>query len=243
MDIPDALIAYCGIPALPQDFWTRWNFDPLLIAGLTLLLLAIARGRSENACAGWGALALMGIIFVSPLCALSSALFSARVLHHVLLIAGVAPLMALAFPLRRAPSLPLAVIVAGHAVFLWLWHAPGPYAWGLGSLSAYWLMQLSLLGSAWALWRGVFATTDQPNRTLLALVATIAQMGLLGALIVFAPKPLYVVHWASTAPWGLSPLADQQLGGLMMWVPAILPYLGAGLWLTWANLRPAEAAG
>lgn len=104
-------------------------------------------------------------------------------------------------------------------------------------------MQLSLLGSAWALWRGIFATTDQPSRTLLALVATIAQMGLLGALIVFAPKPLYVVHWASTAPWGLSPLADQQLGGLLMWVPAILPFLGVGLWLTWASLRPAEPAG
>lgn len=243
MGIPDALIAYCGTPALPQDFWTRWNFDPLSIAGLTLLLLAIVRGRSENACAGWGAIALMGIIFVSPLCALSAALFSARVLHHVLLIAGVAPLMALAFPLRRAPSLPLAVIVAGHAALLWLWHAPGPYTWGLASLSAYWLMQLSLLGSAWALWRGVFATTDQPHRTLLALVATIAQTGLLGALIVFSPKPLYIVHWASTTPWGLSPLADQQLGGLLMWVPAILPYLGAGLWLTWANMRPAEAAG
>lgn len=243
MDIPDALIAYCGPAALPQDFWTRWNFDPLLIAGLTLLLLAIVRGRSENACAGWGALALMGVIFVSPLCALSSALFSARVLHHVLLIAGVAPLMARAFPLRRAPSLPLAVIVAGHAVVLWLWHAPGPYAWGLASLSAYWLMQLSLFGSAWALWRGIFATTDQPGRALMVLVATIAQMGLLGALIVFASKPLYVVHWASTAPWGLSPLADQQLGGLLMWVPAILPFLGVGLWLTWVSLRPAEPAG
>lgn len=242
MGIPEALIAYCGNPALPQDFWTRWNFDPLLSGGLALLLLTIIRGHSANAYAGWGALALIGIIFVSPLCALSSALFSARVLHHVLLVAGVAPLLASAFPLRCAPSLPLAVIVPGQALILWLWHAPSLYAWGLSTLSAYWLMQFSLLGSAWALWRGIFEATDQPHRTLLALVATITQMGLLGALIVFAPRPLYVVHWASTAPWGLSPLADQQLGGLLMWVPAILPFLGVGLCLTWANLRPGEPA-
>jgi len=77
---------------------------------------------------------------------------------------------------------------------------------------------------------------------LVALVATIGQMGLLGALIVFAPGPLYLVHLASTAPWGLSPLADQQLAGLLMWVPASLPYLGVGLWLAWSSLRPREPA-
>ena len=81
------------------------------------------------------------MVFVSPLCALSSALFSARVLHHVILVAAVAPLLALAFPLRRMGSPPLAVLVATHAVILWLWHTPGPYAWGLASVPAYWLMQ------------------------------------------------------------------------------------------------------
>ena len=66
---------------------------------------------------------------------LSSALFSARVLHHVLLVAAVAPLLALAFPLPRAPSLPLAVLVGTNAVILWLWHAPGP-CWSTFSQSA-----------------------------------------------------------------------------------------------------------
>ena len=238
----DGVVAYCGLAPIPADLWTRWNADPLLIAALAVLALAIACGRSDNARAGWGALALMAIIFVSPLCALSSALFSARVLHHVLLIAVVAPLMARAFPLRRAPALPLAALVGVHAVILWVWHAPGPYAWGLASVPAYWLMQLSLLGSAWALWRGVLASTDQPGVSLLALVATIGQMGLLGALIVFAPQPLYLVHFASTAAWGLSPLVDQQLAGLLMWVPAILPYLAVGLWLAWSSLRPGVEA-
>jgi putative membrane protein len=182
------------------------------------------------------------VIFVSPLCALSSALFSVRVLHHVLLVAAVAPLLALAFPLRRGPSLPLAALVGTSAVILWLWHAPGPYAWGLASLPAYGLMQISLLGSAWLMWRAILSPATPSGAALVALVATIGQMGLLGALIVFAPVPLYLVHFASTAPWGLSPLADQQLGGLLMWVPASLPYLGVGLWLAWSSLRPREPA-
>ena len=67
-------------------------------------------------------------------------------------------------------------------------------------------------------------------------------MGLLAALIVFAPRPLYALHFATTQPWGLSPLADQQLAGLLMWLPASLPYLGVGLWLAWSSLRPAETA-
>src|SRR5262249_3642987 len=104
------------------------------------------------------------------------------------------------------------------------------------------LMQVSLLGSAWLMWRAILAPSTQPGAALVALVATIAQMGLLGAVIVFAPGPLYWVHLASTAPLGLSALADQQLAGLLMWVAAGLRYLGAGLWLAWSGLRPGAPA-
>jgi hypothetical protein len=83
------------------------------------------------------------------------------------------------------------------------------------------------------------ALPDKLN--LLRAVEEMAQRRI-GALIVFAPVPLYMVHLASTAPWGLSPLADQQLAGLLMWVPAALPYLGVGLWLAWSSLRPREPA-
>ena len=250
--MPDFMIAYCGPAAVPADFWMRWNADPLLIAALAALALVVASGRSSDARAGWGAIALMFIVFVSPLCALSSALFSARVLHHILLVTAVAPLLALAFPQRhgfpRHESLhhsgfaPLAVLVAAHAIILWFWHAPGPYAWGLASVPAYWLMQLSLLGSAWLMWRAILAPSVQPGPAMMALAATIGQMGLLGAVIVFARTPLYPMHLASTAAWGLSPLTDQQLAGLLMWVPAMLPYLGVGLWLAWSSLRPSEPA-
>ncbi|MGH8610748.1 MAG: cytochrome c oxidase assembly protein, partial [Gammaproteobacteria bacterium] len=149
--MPDFLIAYCGPAAVPNDLWTRWNVDPLLIAILAALAIAVGRGRSSDTRAGWGAIVLVLVIFVSPICALSSALFSVRVLHHIVLIAAVAPLLALAFPQRRAGSPPLVVLVAAHAVILWLWHTPGAYAWGLASVPAYWLMQISLLGTAWLL--------------------------------------------------------------------------------------------
>jgi putative membrane protein len=234
------VIAYCGPAAVPADLLTRWNIDPLLMAALAVLTILIVSGRVANVRAGWAALVLIAVIFISPLCALSSALFSARVLHHVLLIAAVAPLLALAFPMGRLPSPPLAALVGLHAIILWLWHMPGPYEWGLASVPAYWLMQASLLGSAWLLWRAILASTAHPGSALVALVATIGQMGLLAALIVFAPRALYAVHFATTTAWGMSPLADQQLAGLLMWVPASLPYLGVGLWLAWSRLRPVE---
>ena len=52
-------------------------------------------------------------------------------------------------------------------------------------------MQVSLLGSAWLMWRAILAPATPAGAALVALVATIGQMGLLGALIVFAPGPLY----------------------------------------------------
>jgi putative membrane protein len=219
---------------------TRWNIDPLLVAALAALSIVIASGRVANARAGWNAVAIMAVIFISPLCALSSALFSARVLHHVLLIAAVAPLLAFAFPMRRLPSPPLAALVGLHAIVLWVWHMPGPYEWGLATAPNYWLMQASLLGSAWLLWRAILSSTAEPGWALMALVATIGQMGLLAALIVFAPRPLYPAHFAATAVWGMSPLADQQLAGLLMWAPASLPYLAVGLWLAWSSLRVVD---
>ncbi len=200
--------------------------------------------------AGQGALVLLVLSFVSPLCALSSALFSARVLHHLVLVAGVAPLLALALRGRGAEPPPgdlradlhtdgLARGFALHAVVLWAWHAPPLYAWGLASVPGYWLMQATLLASALLFWRAVLAPGANPAAAVAALIGTVAHMGLLGALLVFAPGPLFAVHLATTWPWGLSPLEDQQLAGLTMWVLSAGPYLGAGLALAWRRLAPA----
>jgi putative membrane protein len=67
----------------------------------------------------------------------------------------------------------------------------------------------------------------------------VAHMGLLGALIVFAPVAVYGPHLLTTAPWGLTALEDQQLAGLVMWTIGLAPYLGATLVLGWRRLAAA----
>jgi len=163
------------------------------------------------------------VAFVSPLCALSAALFSARVVHHVLLVAVAAPLLAMVWPLRRLrPMLPAFLI---FTAILWGWHLPAAYDLALGNYAAYWLMQGSLLGSAVVFWRVVLGRVQAPGRALPFILAGFMQMAFLGALLTFAPDVLYGIHQVAPMAWGFSPLADQQLGGLIMWVPAGLPFL------------------
>lgn len=226
---------YCGPAPVPAELWTRWNFDSWLFVGLGLLTMAwLAWGRRDRVgrLAFSGAMAILLLAFVSPLCALSAALFSARILHHVLLVAGAAPLLALALPLPRLPQLPLSVLVVVSTLVLWVWHAPGPYAYALSAHGPYWLMQITLSVSAWLFWRGVLAPKTPAFPALLALLAAVMQMGLLGALLVFAPTPVFAPHFATTIAFGLTALEDQQLAGLLMWVPSVLPYLGLALALS-----------
>jgi putative membrane protein len=55
------------------------------------------------------------------------------------------------------------------------------------------------------------------------------QMGFLGAVLTVAGRPLFFWHLTTTQPWGVSPLEDQQLGGVVMWVPGIALFLWAAL--------------
>jgi putative membrane protein len=147
----------------------------------------------------------------------------------MLLTLVAAPLLVLGRPERawlariggEASSQGLLAAAAAFAAALWFWHLPGPYDFTLASTPAYWLMHLSLFGSAFLLWRGLL----QPGAAfsgwgLAASIATGFQMTLLGALLTLAPRPLYGAHAETTSAWGLSALEDQQLGGLLMWVPA-----------------------
>lgn len=241
--IPGALIAgdlaglYCGPAPVPGAIWTRWNLDPPLLAALAALALALARSR-----AGAAAVAVLALAFVSPLCALSAALFSARVVHHLLLVALAAPLIALAWPARRPRGgTPLFLVSTG---VLWAWHLPQAYDAAMADMGLYWVMQAALLGSATAFWRAVLAPGQPAGQAGLAILGAYMQMGLLGALLTFAPEPLYAIHqWAPLA-WGFTPLSDQQLGGIIMWVPAGIPYAALGALVArrgWRRLqgRPA----
>lgn len=238
--------AYCGPAPEPQELLAAWNADIFAIGVCVALVAAHLYGREQ---AGRMPLALavvlLFLLFVSPLCALTVALFSARVAHHVLLVAAAAPMLALAFPERAdgARGLPLAWLVGIHAAVLWFWHAPQAYAAGISGALFYWTMQASLLVSAFFLWRRVLSPRCPTGPAMLALLATVVQMGMLGALLTFAREPLYAPHFPTTLPYGLTPIADQQLGGLIMWVPAALPYLAAALLLLAARLSgPARAA-
>jgi len=237
--------AYCGPAPQPTTLWTSWNFDLVAITlALGALLLWLVRGAPGRGMQFTLGLGLWLCLFVTPFCALTVALFSARVAHHVLLISAVAPLLALAFPRRDKGPAALPVLVLVHAVTLWLWHAPAIYAEAILDGWSYWTMQLSLLGSAFLLWREIVHRARQPGPALLALLATVVQMGMLGALLTFAREPLYLPHLTTSGPFGLSPLADQQLGGLIMWVPAAAPYLVAAAWILGRRLgEPAMPSG
>lgn len=224
---------YCGPAPLPETVWTSWNLDPPLLAGIGAIfaLLVISADTRRQRLAAGASLAVMLIAFVSPLCALASALFSARVLHHILLVTFLAPLIILSIPprLRERQILPAQLSFLVHTIVMWVWHAPGPYLFALSTPAAYWLMELTLVGSALWLWMDTLSPRRPAGSALALLLGTTIQMGMLGALLTFSREPLFAAHIDSTQPFGLSPLADQQLAGLLMWVPAALPYLFAAL--------------
>lgn len=243
-------IPYCGEAPGPEAWLGRWNLDPVLLAALVLLALALwwpslsARPRSALRWA-WGTAVLL---YVSPLCALSSAFFTVRVVHHLALVLLIAPLLAYGLKHGLAPRRvqpPLWTCTALATVVFWTWHAPAPYAAALSSDAMYALMQLSLLASATLFWIAVRRAA--PAAAMAAILVSTVLMGLLGALILFAAAPLYAPHFASTLTWGVAPLEDQQLAGVLMWAPGSLAYLGAAVFIGWRWLRAerglyAEAA-
>ncbi|MBE1529876.1 putative membrane protein [Sphingopyxis sp. OAS728] len=230
-------IPYCGAAPLPGDWLGRWNGDPLLLLAVAVTAGAAYR-RAGVAVPFWAGFVVLFLLFVSPLCALSSALFSVRVAHHVMLTAVVAPLLVWGLPKLQVKG-SAALWAALHVLLFWFWHAPLPYALALSSERIFWAMQLSLLASAVAVWAALREAS--PPTAIALLLAMMVQMGLLGALITFAGSPLYTPHYVSTQPWGLSPVEDQQLAGLIMWAPAAGFYLAAALWRGWAMLAPPAA--
>jgi putative membrane protein len=231
-------IPYCG--SAPSPGGLHWNGDPVL--GLALFALCAASAVRAAGCAdpaprralvlqtaGWASCALA---LLSPLCHLSVALFSARVAQHMVLLLVATPLIAAA-PLVSWVGRWKAGITAPTvllAIALWAWHMPTPYNLSLRDNAAYWAMQLSIIGAGWLFWRAVaISGADQPMSAIAAVLVTGMQMCALGVILALTGHSWFEVHQATTWAWGLSPVEDQQLGGLVMWVPGGTVFAVLGL--------------
>jgi len=280
--------AHAGAPPAPHDLWQAWNWDPWLLAGLLGTSYLYARGvyalwhsagvgrgvsHSQIGLFSLGMLTLV-VALVSPLDALSDALFSAHMVQHMLLL-YVAPLC---FVLGAPPALlmwsmpkpwrrpmthwwrqsvwsqlvhrlwqfvlkPLS-IWSLFALVLWVWHAPLLYQAAVVNRWIHVLEHSSFFSvSLLFCWLLVYA--GRTNRAgygiiLLIIFTTAMHSGLLGALLTFAATPLYPVYAASVGPWGLTLLVDQQLAGVIMWIPVGFFYLAAMLILVARWLRQLE---
>jgi cytochrome c oxidase assembly factor CtaG len=216
--------------------------------------------------AGWWTLV---VALVSPLHPWGRVLFAAHMTQHELLMVAAAPLLVLGRPLvaflftvpkgdarqisrvARVPwvkrvwdvlTKPL-VAWALHAVALWVWHVPQFFEATLTNAFVHDLQHVSFFGTAllfwWALIHGG-AGVRGFGMAALYLFTTMVHTGLLGALLTFADGMIYPAYASGGPAWGLTPREDQQLGGLIMWVPAGLVYVGAALALIAGWMRAAE---
>jgi cytochrome c oxidase assembly factor CtaG len=132
-----------------------------------------------------------------------------------------------------------------HGAAVWLWHVPSLYQATVEHDAVHALQHASFLGTGllfwWTAlrWRG---TRGGKPVAIVALFTTAIHTSLLGALLTFTSRIWYPIYLPRTAPWGLTPLEDQQLAGLIMWIPAGLAYTAAALALLagWLVDAPAQ---
>ena len=220
--------------------------------------------RAAAFAAGWLALV---VALVSPLHALGEALFSAHMAQHELLMTIAAPLLVLGRPLvpalfalppgaRRSASgwtqSPAFRSAWGrltrpgtawllHAIAIWGWHLPRLYEATLQNDLVHTLQHLSFLGTALLFWWTVLHPAwSGRGLAMLSLFTTMLHTGALGAILTVSSAVWYPAYARTTGAWGLTPLEDQQLGGLIMWIPGGAAYLIAALALLGSSLRESE---
>jgi cytochrome c oxidase assembly factor CtaG len=221
--------------------------------------------RSASFAAGWITLV---VALASPLHGISEQLFSAHMIQHELLMALAAPLLVLARPVPvflwalpmdarrtvgaafRRPALrsmwhtltrPFDAWLL-HGAAIWLWHVPLLFESTLTSEWAHAAQHASFLGSALVFWWSMLYGQRRASRglSIIYLFTTAVHTSVLGALLTFSRGLWYPAYAATTAAWGIAPLADQQLAGLIMWVPASIAYLIAALAIMHRWLRDSE---
>lgn len=222
--------------------------------------------------AGWLTLA---VALLSPIATLSEALFSVHMTQHELLMLIAAPLLTLGRPLVpmlfalprrwrrrlkgatrvRAVSVLLApaTVFVLHAATLWIWHLPVFYEAAVRSGPVHLIQHVSFTGTAclfwWGLMRGRYGRLGY-GAAVMYVFATAIHSGGLGALLTFAQRPLYPLYVERAGGYGIDPLEDQQLAGLLMWVPAgtLLIVFGLAFFAAWLGAverrqRLADRAG
>jgi len=233
--------SFCGLPPTPSEVWARWTLEPLLLAVLSAvaLLYGVAASRERlSATQRWcfaAGFVVLTLALISPLCALSVSLFSARIAQHMALTLIAAPLLVIGGAAHVLPQLwrprlgwfaaplPAAAI---FAALIWLWHTPAAYAATFDNKLTYWLMHVSLIASAFGLWSALLrkGRAGAAGAVTAGLISTV-QMSLLGAWLTLASTPAFAPHLATAPIWGFDPLADQQLGGVLMWGPGCMVFL------------------
>jgi cytochrome c oxidase assembly factor CtaG len=211
--------------------------------------------RRRSVVAFDGGLAALAVALASPLDAAAASIFSAHMVQHLVLTVVAAPLLVCGRPglvftwalparprrvvrrmgahpavRRAAGTLSNPVVVWGVATMtLWAWHHPALYEAAVNHDAVHVVEHATLLGTAAAVWAVALGRVRHPvpvPAAALLLFATALQGGALGAVLSLARTPLYEVHSAMAPRWGLTPLGDQQLAGVLMWMPAGLVYLG-----------------
>lgn len=205
---------------------------------------------------GW---TMLAVALITPLHGLGQRLFTAHMIEHELLMAVAAPLLVLSrptadllwglpsgwrkslaqaghfravrIPWRFLSLPPVATILHGFAI--WLWHVPPFFEAALQGGFLHYLQHASFLGTGLLFWWAIapFRSHRSQGTSVLHLFVTSLHTTLLGALLFVSPHLWFPSNAASSSAWGLTPLEDQQLAGLVMWVPAGLIYGGAALLL------------
>jgi putative membrane protein len=209
------------------------------------------------------------VALISPLGALADTLFSAHMIQHLLLILCVAPLIVygapalpflLCLPIRgrrwlqrrrhaRALELIGTPLVAWglHTAAMWAWHHPALYESAIRNETLHVVEHMAFLGTAVLIWAIVIPAPRSRLRFGSAagvLFGTALQSGALGAILTFATTEFYTVHAAGVRMWGFTLLGDQQLAGVIMWIPAGAVYFLAIaiLFARWLKDQPRRSA-
>jgi len=226
----------------------RWNSTLLLFCALAFAGYFLAFRRRGRPAYFGAALVIFLFALISPVSSLAEGyLFSAHMVQHILLVLIVPALLLLSLP--RSFSLPHSLAALTHPLIgwiagvgaMWLWHAPAlcNAATTLRTVSAIQTISLLLMGSVF--WWQVLAPREQqrlsPPAGIVYLFTACTACSVLGIILTFAPisicpiyqHPVDRLGMLSTirGDWGLTSDRDQQIGGLLMWVPMCAIYATA----------------